>query len=79
VSDNIHIWYSASCCRTKCPNVHSYIYDNADRPKMWVAPGASVTYDDDKVGDRMVTGSQTFNYDDRNRLTWGAFDMGSPT
>jgi RHS repeat-associated protein len=69
VSDNVHICYSASCSRTECPNFHSYTYDDADRLKTWVAPGASVTYDYDKAGNRTIAGPQTFNYDDRNRLT----------
>jgi hypothetical protein len=49
--------------------VNSYTYDNPDRLKTWVAPGASVTYGYDKARNRTVAGPQTFNYDERNRMT----------
>jgi RHS repeat-associated protein len=51
--------------------VHSYTYDAADRLKTWAGPQGSVTYGYDNAGNRTSAGSQSFGYDQRNRLLTG--------
>ncbi|GAA0829120.1 hypothetical protein GCM10009525_27440 [Streptosporangium amethystogenes subsp. fukuiense] len=53
--------------------VNTYGYDRAGRLTSWTAPGGAVTaYEWDASGNRTKAGSETFVYDQRNRLTSGA-------
>ncbi|WP_329087694.1 MULTISPECIES: RHS repeat-associated core domain-containing protein [unclassified Streptosporangium] len=53
--------------------VNTYGYDHSGRITSWTAPGGVATaYEWDASGNRTKAGSQTFAYDQRNRLTSGA-------
>ncbi|WP_326825434.1 RHS repeat-associated core domain-containing protein [Streptosporangium sp. NBC_01756] len=52
--------------------VNTYGYDHSGRLTSWTAPGGAVTdYAWDDSGNRTKAGSETFVYDERNRLTSG--------
>ncbi|MCP4305072.1 MAG: hypothetical protein GY788_09400 [bacterium] len=52
--------------------VHDYTYDDSGRLKTWDAPNqALITYGWDDSGNRTTAGTDTWTYDDRNRLMTG--------
>ena len=52
--------------------IHSYGYDRAGRLTSWTPPGApQVTYGWDGSGNRVTAGSDSYVFDERNRLTSG--------
>ena len=52
--------------------IHGYGYDRAGRLTSWTPPGApQVTYGWDASGNRVTAGSDSYVFDERNRLTSG--------
>lgn len=50
---------------------HAYGYDHAGRLTSWNANGTTTAYSWDANSNRLTAGTETFTYDERNRLTTG--------
>jgi RHS repeat-associated protein len=51
--------------------MHTYGYDDAGRLTSWQLSATTIEYEWDGAGNRITAGSDSFEYDDRNRLTNG--------